>query len=70
MDGLLRGVLGILIGAGLYAEVYPFVKDSLLAAGPWGKLTWPGLLGVPHWTLIAPLAIAGGAALIWLDRRR
>ncbi len=67
MDGLPRGVLGILIGAGLYAEVYPFLKDTLLAAGAGGKLTLPGLLGVTHWALIVPLGAGGAAALWWLD---
>jgi hypothetical protein len=69
MDGLLRGVLGILLGAGVYSEVYPLIKDTLLRAGDFGKLTLPGLLGVNHWVVIVPLVAVGGAALVWLDRR-
>jgi len=69
MDGLLRGVLGILVGAGVYSEVYPFIKDTLLRAGDFGKLTLPGLLGVNHWVVIVPLVAVFGAALVWLDRR-
>lgn len=49
MDGLLRGVLGIRLGAWLYAEAYPLPKGSRLAVGALGKLTLPGLLGVNHW---------------------
>jgi hypothetical protein len=69
MDGLLRGVLGILLGAGVYSEVYPSIKDTLLRVGDFGKLTLPGLLGVNHWVVIVPLVAVGGAALVWLDRR-
>jgi hypothetical protein len=29
MDGLLRGVMGILLGAWLYAEAYPFLILAL-----------------------------------------
>lgn len=69
MDGLLRGVLGILLGAGVYSEVYPFITDTLLRVGDFGKLTLPGLLGVNHWVVIVPLVAVCGAALVWLDRR-
>jgi hypothetical protein len=70
MDGLLRGVLGILLGAWLYAEAYPFLRGNLLATGTYGKLTLAGILGVNHWAVILPLVAVGVAALLWLDRRR
>lgn len=69
MDGLLRGVLGILVGAALYSEAYPFIKDTLLRVGDLGKLTLPGLLGVNHWAVIVPLVVVLGGALVWLDRK-
>jgi hypothetical protein len=69
MDGLLRGVLGILLGAWLYAEAYPLLKGNLLAVGSYGKLTLSGLVGVNHWAVILPLVVLGVAALRWLDRR-
>ena len=69
MDGLLRGVLGMLLGAAVCSEVYPFIKDTLLRVGDFGKLTLPGLLGVTRWVIIVPLVAVCGAALAWLDRR-
>jgi hypothetical protein len=66
---LFRGILGVLIGAGLYAEVYPFLTTNLLRVGDFGKLTLPGVLGVNHWMIIAPLVVGLGAFLLWLDRR-
>jgi len=69
VDGLFRGVLGILVGAALYSEIYPVIKDTLLRVGDFGKLTLPGLLGVNHWAVIVPLVVVLGGALVWLDRR-
>ena len=69
MDGLLRGVLGILAGAALYSEIYPVIKGTLLRLGDFGKLTLPGLLGVNHWAVIVPLVVVLGGALVWLDRK-
>ncbi len=69
MDGLLRGILGILIGAGLYSEVYPLIQNNLLKIGTYGKLTLPGLLDVNHWVVIIPMVVGCGALLVWLDRK-
>ena len=69
MDGLLRGLLGILIGAGLYSEVYPLIQNNLLKMGNYGKLTLPGLLEVNHWVVIVPMVVGCGALLVWLDRK-
>lgn len=69
MDGLLRGILGILIGAWLYAEVYPFIKDGLLTVGAYGKLTLASAVGVNHWVVIVPLVLVVGGLVVWLDRK-
>lgn len=60
---------GILIGAAIYSEVYPYIANNLLTLGAFGKLTLPSLLGVNHWIVIVSVAIVVGAALRWLDRR-
>ncbi len=51
-DAFWGGVLGMLVGAGIFAEVYPFLKDSFLKWGNYGKLTIPSLLGINHWIVI------------------
>jgi uncharacterized protein len=66
---LLRGVLGILVGAALYAEAYPFITDNLLTVGAYGKLTIATLLGVNHWVVILPLVVVLVGFLLWLDRK-
>ena len=69
MDGLFRGILGILIGAALYSEVYPVLQENLLKVGVYGKLTLPGLVGLNHWAVIPPLIAILGGLLLWFDRR-
>jgi hypothetical protein len=61
--------LGILIGAALYSEVYPFIQDNFLKMGDHGKLTIPALLGVSPWIVIVPLVFLGGGFLLWLCRK-
>ena len=65
---MFRGILGILIGAGLYSEVYPLIQDNLLKLGDYGKLTIPSLIGVDPWLVIVPLAIVVSGVLLWTDR--
>jgi hypothetical protein len=65
---LLRGVLGILIGAGLFSEVYPFIQNNLLKLGDYGKLTLPTALDVNPWIVIVPVAIVMGVVLTWFEK--
>jgi hypothetical protein len=65
---LFRGILGILIGAGLYSEVYPFIQDNVLKLGDYGKLTIPSLLAVNPWLVIVPFAIIVSGILLWMDQ--
>ncbi len=50
-------VLGMLVGAALYAEAMPFLADNLLQWGDFGKLTLPGVLGMSPWIVIAALTL-------------
>jgi hypothetical protein len=65
---LFRGILGILIGAGLYSEVYPLIQDNLLKLGDYGKLTFPAVLGVDPWFVIVPFVIIVSGILFLMDR--
>jgi uncharacterized membrane protein YedE/YeeE len=53
VDAFWGGVLGMFVGAGIFAEVYPFIKDNILAWGDLGKLSLPKVIGVNHWIVIA-----------------
>ncbi|MDJ0521734.1 MAG: YeeE/YedE thiosulfate transporter family protein [Planctomycetota bacterium] len=67
------GVLGMLGGAAIYAEAYPWVKANLLGIGAYGKVTLPGSTGVTEWLYFAVLlaaAVIGFRALRSFERRR
>ncbi len=52
------GVLGMLLGAAIYAEAYPWVKEHILGVGAWGKETLPSLTGWSPWVFLAALSVA------------
>jgi len=56
------GLLGMILGAGIFAEAYPFLKKTVLTCGDFGKITLSGILGINHWIVIVVL----GAAFIGL----
>ena len=51
------GVAGMLTGAGLYAEFYPWINKNVLTIGNYGKITLPDLFGVNHWGVIIGFSI-------------
>ena len=56
LDALTGGLIGILIGAGLFAALYPRLKGGILKKGDFGNLTLPRLLKVNDWVIIIPLS--------------
>ncbi len=56
------GIAGMIVGAALYAEAYPALKETVLTWGDFGKVTLPQALGVSPW-LVIPVMIVGGLAL-------
>lgn len=45
-------ILGMLLGAALYAELYPFFKTTVLAWKDYGKIGLPESLGISPWLLV------------------
>lgn len=68
LDALFGGIVGTLIGAGLFAEFYPALEKKVLNIGHFGELTFPQLLKVNHWWVVLPVA-AGISALLWAIER-
>ena len=62
-------ILGMVIGAALYAECFPALKTSVLAWKDFGKLGLPEAVGASPW-VIAPLFIAGVIGLfVWFEKK-
>jgi len=55
LDALVGGMLGMLIGAGLFADLYPVVKDRILARGPFPAVTVPEFLRLNEWVVVVIL---------------
>ncbi len=63
------GILGMLVGAGLFAEAYPWIKKTVWTWGVLGKLTLPQVLGVSHWIMISLFVMGGLVLFWWLERK-
>jgi uncharacterized membrane protein YedE/YeeE len=68
LDALFGGVIGMLIGAGVFAALYPKLQQTILSKGDFGELTLPTLFKVNAWLLVIPVATAL-IALLWLMER-
>lgn len=60
----LAGIGGMLFGAGLFAALFPRLRQSILSKGDFEDITIPRLLKINEWFVIIPL----GALLVLLLR--
>jgi len=65
----LWGILGMLFGAALFAEIYPFFKKTVLTWGDFGKITLPQVLGINHWIIIILFIIGGVLLFRWFEKK-
>jgi uncharacterized protein len=68
LDALFGGVLGILLGAGLFSELFPRLNEKVLNKGNFGEITWPQLFRVNPWAVVFPVAAGALALLLLLER--
>ncbi|MHB8109360.1 MAG: DUF6691 family protein [Syntrophorhabdaceae bacterium] len=65
----IAGILGMLAGAAIFAELFPFMKRTILTWGNYGKLTIPGILGVNHWIVIAVIVILAALLFRFFEKK-
>ena len=65
----LWGIIGMLVGAAIFAEVYSSLKTNVLTWGNFGEITLPQLLGLSHWVIV-PVFIVGALVLFWWFEKR
>lgn len=70
LDALVGGLAGILIGAGLFAAVYPKLKDGILKEKFCGNETLPKLFKVNDWVVVIPVAVLIFFLLLWMERAK
>ena len=68
LDGL-WALAGMVLGAGLFAELYPLLQRTVLAWGDLGRLTLGEILGTGPWPVILLLAVGAGLLFRFFERR-
>jgi uncharacterized membrane protein YedE/YeeE len=63
------GVLGMLLGAGVYVAAYPALQPIIRALGDWGKVTLPEVTGTSPWFWIVAMTIAAVVAFVLIESR-
>jgi uncharacterized membrane protein YedE/YeeE len=63
------GILGMLTGAALFAEVYPSIRETILSLGREGSITLSQVFGINDWVMIF-IFVAGGIGLfVWFEKK-
>ncbi len=65
----LWGILGMIAGAALFAEAYPFLLQTVYTWGDLGRITLPQVLGINHWFLIPVFVVAALLLFRWLEKK-
>lgn len=68
LDAIFGGIVGMLIGAGLFAVVFPKLQKSILKIGYFGELSLPQLLKVNVWLVIMIVCVAMIAILFVMEK--
>ena len=63
------GIVGALVGAAVYAEVYPLLARTVEPIGKLGKITFADATHASPWWFIVGLAIVVVTLFTWLERR-
>ena len=62
-------IIGMLLGAALFAEVYPALTSNVLSWGNYGKLTIPEVLGINHWIIVIVFIAVVLVLLKWFEKK-
>lgn len=64
----IAGVVGMLFGAAIYAEVYAPIKSTILTWGDYGKLTLVDLTGLPAGVLLGVIGVISVGLFVFIER--
>jgi hypothetical protein len=65
----LFAIAGMVAGAALYAELYPFFNSTVMTWKDFGKIGLPEALGVSPWVIIALLWAGVIALFFWFEKK-
>ena len=67
IDALAGGFCGVLLGAGIFAAIYPRLEEKVLKRGDFGDKTIPEILGLNCWLVVIPAALILLVLLFWIE---
>lgn len=62
-------IVGMVVGAALFAEAYPFLQRTVLTWGNYGKITLPQVLGISPWPVVIVFIIVGLVVFRWFEKK-
>lgn len=62
-------LVGMLLGAALYAEAYPYLLPTVLAWKDFGKIDLPGALGVSVWIIVPVFWVGVLGVFAWFEKK-
>jgi uncharacterized membrane protein YedE/YeeE len=65
----LFGIMGMFVGAALFAQFYPMINHALMHTGDYGQVTIPQIFGLSPW-LVGGLFIGFSTLLLWFFEKR
>ena len=63
-------VIGMVVGAAFYAELYPLFKTTVLTWKDFGKLGLPEALGVSQWAIVPVFWVGVIALFFWFEKKK
>lgn len=63
-------IIGMVVGAAFYAELYPFLKSTVLAWKDLGKLGLPEALGISQWVIVLIFWVGIIPLFFWFEKKK
>ena len=63
------GVAGMIAGAAIYAELFPFFKSTVLSWADFGKIGLSEALGINHWIIAIIFTVITLAMFRWFEKK-
>jgi len=67
LDALFGGIIGMLVGAGIFASLYPRLESSILDKGSFGNKTLPEIFNICPWRIIIVVEVLVLGLFFWLE---
>jgi uncharacterized membrane protein YedE/YeeE len=63
------GAIGMVVGAGIYAQTYPFFKSTILAWSDLGKIGLPEAIAINHWIVAIVFTLVTLMLFRWFEKK-